>query len=256
MLDLEGITMKGKIHDSFFAKKSYYSSIEGAVKFGKQTNMFLADTFNFNGQVKLKDLKKMILANPFSYHLLYSVKNIRHSLSDRQILSLLECFDDDVQASNTASEMKSYIASRGKIKLSNTTLTDSAGKQHLILDQKAKLNMVILWASWCGPCRAEIPQLKKVYKKFRSNENFKMVSVSVDSENLKWKKALKEEKMPWKQLLTEREIADYYKELFDVNNSIPTTLFYDSNGKLIKKYIGYDAANEVEVMDLIIANLK
>ena len=256
MLDQEGITMNGKIKDSFFDRKKASSSIDGVVKFGKQTNTFLADTFNFYGRLKVKDIEKLILGSPYSYHFLYSIKKNMHVLSDAQLLSLLKCFDEDVLASNTASEMKNYVTSRSQMRLYNTSFTDSTGKQDLVLEQKAKLNMVILWASWCGPCREEIPQLKEIYNKFGDNQNFKMVSVSLDRENLKWKKVLETENMPWKQLLVDGKKVDYYKDLFNVNSSIPTTLFYDANGRLLKKYIGFKAENDTEIMNLIAANIK
>ncbi len=70
--------------------------------------------------------------------------------------------------------------------------------------------MVVFWASWCGPCRQEIPSLKKLYSAF-TNSDLRIVSVSIDEDRSRWLKAVDEENMPWQQLLIplkEKETAD------------------------------------------------
>ena len=111
--------------------------------------------------------------------------------------------------------------------------------------------MVILWASWCGPCRREIPQLKKIRESFASSSKLSMVSVSVDDNKENWHKALDKEQMPWRQLLITPEATAYSKELLNFDGSIPTTLFVNNQGKIIKKFVGYDEKGLEEFKKLI-----
>jgi len=78
-----------------------------------------------------------------------------------------------------------------------------------------------------------------------------MVSISYDEKYQKWKIALEDEKMPWRQLIIDKEVDVYSKELFQFDGSIPTTLLIDSSGKIIKKYVGHDKENEAEIVKLI-----
>ncbi|WP_435523487.1 TlpA family protein disulfide reductase [Chryseobacterium indoltheticum] len=58
-----------------------------------------------------------------------------------------------------------------------------------MLNKNYKKHLVIFWASWCGPCRQEIPLLKKVYSE--SNKEIEFVSVSIDNDKKSWKRSIK-----------------------------------------------------------------
>ena len=61
---------------------------------------------------------------------------------------------------------------------------------------KAKVKLVDFWASWCGPCRKEIPNLKAIYERFR-DKGFEIYSVSLDDKRDAWTKAISELELPW-----------------------------------------------------------
>jgi thiol-disulfide isomerase/thioredoxin len=99
---------------------------------------------------------------------------------------------------------------------------------------KGKILIIDFWASWCGPCRAEIPNLKKTYEKFK-NSNVAFLSVSIDKDTNAWKKALSEEKMPWNQVLAPeagKEITQLYQF-----SGIPFIIMIDSEGKIYRKQL-------------------
>ncbi len=99
------------------------------------------------------------------------------------------------------------------------TLADLCrGKRYLLID---------FWASWCRPCRKEIPNLKKLYAAYAA-KGFDIVSISIDKKEKDWQKALKEEKLPWHNFRDTAGIADLYKVKF-----VPTMYLIDAQGIIV-----------------------
>ena len=227
------------------------------IQTGRQTNVMYNDTNNFQTITKISKLKELINKCPYSYHYLYILKERVSAFTNKQFFFLFNSFDKQVRESKTGRGLREYVENRNTKKLDFTTaLVDRNAQKQAILDKNASVNMVILWASWCGPCRKEIPQLKKIYQQFIHNPNFSMVSVSVDEKVEDWHQALEKEKMPWRQLMITPEANTYSKELFSYDGSIPTTLFIDKSGKTMRKFVGYDEKNIKEFMALINNNIN
>ncbi|MDR3245868.1 MAG: AhpC/TSA family protein [Prevotellaceae bacterium] len=91
-----------------------------------------------------------------------------------------------------------------------------------------KLVLIDFWASWCAPCRKEIPELKKIYEEF-SSKGFEIISISIDDNKESWQNAVEKEQMSWPNFLDETKTA---KELFNVR-AIPATFLVDESGKII-----------------------
>ena len=99
-------------------------------------------------------------------------------------------------------------------------------------DFKGKILVLDFWASWCGPCRAEIPHLKEAYKEY-SNKGVAFFSVPIDKDNAAWRKAMKEENMPWAQVQAPKAGKDVMKQY--QFSGIPYILVLDKEGKIVAK---------------------
>lgn len=128
-------------------------------------------------------------------------------------------------------------AGRPDIVLHNFIFSDDKGNKHPLFDSTKKMNMVVFWASWCSPCRMEIPNLKEIYKGI-DMANFRLISISVDKDKDAWLKALKEEQMPWPQLWAEGDNVKGIKADFGFTG-IPQIYFIDNKGKVLASYTGY-----------------
>lgn len=84
-------------------------------------------------------------------------------------------------------------------KLPEFSLPDTTGKFIPLSAYCGKYVLVEFWASWCGPCRQEIPNLKKNHEAFK-DRSFDIIGISIDDNRSKWVQALREEKLPWMQV--------------------------------------------------------
>ena len=103
------------------------------------------------------------------------------------------------------------------------------GKQYILID---------FWASWCAPCRKEIPTLKRLYAEY-AEKGFEIVSISIDKKEADWSKALEDEQMPWINYMDNNGIAKLYKV-----KSVPTMYLIDQNGVLIAENLRGEALVE------------
>jgi len=223
------------------------------IKVGRQARVMYDDTAGFQVINNLNTLKSLVKQHPYSYYYLNVLKTRAPRATNAQFYALFNLLNPDVRESATGRKLKHYFATRGQKKLTwNTSLPDTNGRPQPILGKDADLTMVILWASWCGPCRAEIPQLKETYRRYADPKGLHMVSISVDDRKKDWQKALHAEKMPWKQLLVTPEIMTYARELFGYDQRLPLTLFVSREGKVLKSFTGYGENSAKQFEQLIL----
>lgn len=112
------------------------------------------------------------------------------------------------------------------------TLTSIDGEEVSLKSLRGNYLLVDFWASWCGPCRHENPNVKAAYEKF-NKKGFEVLSVSVDRDQNAWRKAVDEDGMTWTQLHDSKEVSH---KLYGVMG-IPHTILLDKEGIIIAKNI-------------------
>jgi len=108
------------------------------------------------------------------------------------------------------------------------------GKEMALTDLKGKVVLIDFWASWCGPCRRENPNVVRAYKEYK-NKGFDVFSVSLDSNVDRWQKAIEKDGLVW-----DSHISDLKKWNSDLSKSygvrsIPATFLIDKDGKIVAK---------------------
>jgi cytochrome c biogenesis protein CcmG, thiol:disulfide interchange protein DsbE len=110
---------------------------------------------------------------------------------------------------------------------------------------KGKKKLVVsFWASWCGPCRMELPELKAFYEKYhQADSNFEIVAVSTDDDRYQAEKYAKEAGLPFPVVWDESgKIAEDYQV-----EAIPVLYVVDENGKAVYGQVGYEFGLETEL---------
>ncbi|WP_286801754.1 MULTISPECIES: thioredoxin-like domain-containing protein [Sphingobacterium] len=101
-----------------------------------------------------------------------------------------------------------------------------------VFPKNKKFILLEFWASWCGPCRGEIPHLRHTYATWK-DRGFDIVSISLDEKETDWKKAMTEENMVWNQYNAREGFNSQIAKSYDIQG-IPYALLIDSNGTIIK----------------------
>lgn len=192
------------------------------------------DSFRMARRARIKDYIRQHNTSPVSVALLADMAVMGEYSNIDSLYKLL-----DPKARQTVSGQKLserlVVMKRSALgqSIKDFTQIDLDGKPVKFSDFKGKYLFVDFWASWCGPCRAENPNVLKAYKQFKG-KNFAVLGVSLDSDREKWKEAVQKDGMPWKQISDlkgyNNEISEYYGI-----QAIPSSLLLDTNGVIIAK---------------------
>ncbi|WP_436491467.1 redoxin domain-containing protein [Chitinophaga sp. ARDCPP14] len=111
------------------------------------------------------------------------------------------------------------------------SLPDPSGKMISLSSFRGKYVLVDFWASWCGPCRQENPNVVKAYQQYKG-KNFTILGVSLDKTKDKWQEAIKADGLAWNHVSDLKFWDSAVVPLYGLN-AIPTNFLLDPQGKVI-----------------------
>ena len=111
--------------------------------------------------------------------------------------------------------------------------TDPTGKPISLKSFRGKYVLIDFWASWCGPCRQENPNVVRTYQKFK-NKNFEVLGVSLDNNKNNWLKAIEDDNLDWTQVSDLKYWRNEVAVQYGVQQ-IPANFLLDKEGKIIAK---------------------
>lgn len=166
-----------------------------------------------------------------------------------EAVSLYISFSADLQLENTYDLYKSMCSNEkykrnvahiyeNSIKLiagfsaPDFPMFDKEGKEYSLADFKGKYVYIDVWATWCGPCKQEIPVLEKVYEKLKDNSELEIISISIDENEKAWKKMIEKDNFGWKQLIVKGGFKSELANKYNIRG-IPHFILIDKKGNLI-----------------------
>ncbi|WP_250432559.1 TlpA disulfide reductase family protein [Hanstruepera flava] len=152
-------------------------------------------------------------------------------------------FTQDVKNTRSGKEIKRIVDATIATEIGSVAPefsgTTPEGKTIALNDIRGKVTIVDFWASWCGPCRKENPNVVKVYNKYHE-KGLEIIGISLDGNKRQnnpkeaWLKAIETDSLDWHHVSNLQYFNDPIAKLYNIN-AIPATFILDENGKIVAK---------------------
>ena len=195
--------------------------------------------------------KKFIQENPSSYLSVVLLESVAYSADYSELEQLYNSLSPNLKATEAGKKFGERLPKLKLVAIGSTapdfTESDTSGKFISLSSFKGKYVLVDFWASWCGPCRQENPNLVKAFNRFK-NQNFTVLGVSLDrpGNKEKWLKAIHNDGLAWTHV-SDLNFWNSKTAALYVVRAIPQNFLLDPNGKIIGKNLrGEDLENKLE----------
>ncbi len=128
----------------------------------------------------------------------------------------------------------------------NLTFNSQDGELIRLSDNKGKVYFINFWATWCPPCRAEMPSINSLYSKIKNKEKINFIMVDVDNKIPSSVKYMKKHSFGLKVYSTESAIPEHI-----FSGSLPTTVIVGPKGDIVYQHIGMADYDNVEMLNFL-----
>ncbi len=198
----------------------------------------LENVFNLTVQKKDSSIQSWIKTHTQSFvSPLVMILNYADNGDPVMMRPMFDGFTSDVKKSYYGNFLDGLMARKEGLNIGKNaplfSQSDPQGKPITLESFRGKYVLIDFWASWCGPCRQENPNLVRTYQKFK-NRNLEILGVSLDNSKDKWLQAIKDDQLTWPHVsdlkFWRNEVAVQYGV-----QSIPANFLLDKEGKIIAK---------------------
>lgn len=192
-----------------------------------------------NEKVQVEDLKKFIKANPNSFAAVFLLNFYATMIELPEVESLYASLSPRYKDTKSGKSIATIIEARKITAIGKTapdfSQPDTLGNTVKLSSLRGKYVLVDFWASWCGPCRADNPNLVKTFNKYK-DKGFTVLGVSLDQPGKKeaWLAAIHKDGLTWTQVSDLKFWDNEAAVLYGIK-AIPSNLLLDKEGKIIAK---------------------